>query len=312
MDNTIDIPLAGTRGFGDRSPTIVSSAICAGRVGPMTMGLLGALASAVFYGVASVLQAVAARAAPQTRDVDPRLLLRLLRRAPFLGGVLLDIAGFAAEFTALRTVPVFLVQAVVASSLAVTALVAVPVLKARLRPREWAAVAAVCAGLALLAVSTGREGSAPVGDGFRLALLGCVVVLAAVGFGAGRLGDPARSAVLGLVAGLGFGVVALAVRALPDLSPAHLVRDPATYALVGGGVIAFLFFATGLQRGAVTVTTGAMVVGETLAPAAVGVLLLGDRTRPGFAPVAVAGFIVAVAATLALARFGEVAPSPER
>jgi drug/metabolite transporter (DMT)-like permease len=185
-------------------------------------------------------------------------------------------------------------------------------LKARLRPREWAAIAAVCAGLAMLAVASGPEGSAPIGDDFRLALLGCVVVLALAGFAAGRLRDPARSAVLGLVAGLAFGVVALAVRALPDLSPAHLVRDPATYAVVGGGVVAFLFFATGLQRGAVTVTTGAMVVGETLAPAAVGVLLLGDRTRPGFAPIAVAGFVIAVAGTLALARFGEVQPSDAR
>ncbi|MCW2638762.1 MAG: hypothetical protein JWP76_1068 [Dactylosporangium sp.] len=276
----------------------------------MILGLLGAVASAVCYGVASVLQAVAARAAPKTRDVDPRLLLRLLRRAPFLGGILLDVVGFAAEFTALRTVPVFLVQAVVASSLAVTALVAVPMLKARLRPREWAAIAAVSAGLAMLAVATGPEGSAPIGEGFRLALLGCVVVLALAGFAAGRIRDPARSAVLGLVAGLAFGVVALAVRALPDLSPAHLLRDPATYALVGAGVVAFLFFATGLQRGAVTVTTGAMVVGETLAPAAVGVLLLGDRTRPGFAPIAIAGFVVAVAGTLALARFGEVELAP--
>jgi drug/metabolite transporter (DMT)-like permease len=275
----------------------------------MTLGLLGALAAAVCYGAASVLQAVAARATAPTRDVDPRLLLRLLRRGPFLGGLLLDGAGFAAEFVALRTVPVFLVQAAVAANLAVTALVAVPVLKVWLRPREWAAVAAVCAGLALLAVATGREGRAPVGYGFRLALLGGVVLLCAVGFAAGRLPGRARSALLGLVAGLAFGVVALAVRALPSLSPAHLVGDPAAYAVVGGGVAAFLFFATGLQRGSVTVTTAAMVVGETVLPAAVGILLLGDRTRPGFAPVAVTGFVVTLAATLALARFGEAQPA---
>jgi drug/metabolite transporter (DMT)-like permease len=276
-----------------------------GKVSAVTLGLLATLAAAVCYGVASVLQAVAARAAPQTRGVDPRLLLRLLGRGPFLGGILLDVAGFASEFMALRTMPVFLVQAAIASNLAVTALVAVPLLGARLRPREWVAVAAVCAGLAMLAASTGPEGSVPIGADFRLALLGCVVVLAAVGFAAGRLRDPARSAVLGLVAGLAFGIVALAVRALPDLSPAHLVRDPATYALVGGGVVAFLFFATGLQRGPVTVTIGAMVVAETVAPAAVGVLVLGDHTRPGYAPLAVAGFVVALVGTLALARFGE-------
>ena len=55
----------------------------------MLLGLFAALAASVCYGVATVLQAVSARAAPHTADVDPRLLLRLLRRIPFLGGVLL-------------------------------------------------------------------------------------------------------------------------------------------------------------------------------------------------------------------------------
>jgi drug/metabolite transporter (DMT)-like permease len=268
-------------------------------------GLLAALASAVCYGVASVLQAVAARSAPRTEGVDPRLLLRLLVRPAFLGGLLLDVAGFAAQFAALRTVPVFLVQAALAAALAVTAIVAVPVLGVRLARREWAAIAAVTAGLAMLASSAGAEGTATVTAGLRWALLGATFVLAATGFAAGRLGDPAGAAVLGLVGGLGFGVVALAARALTDLSAAGLIVNPATYALAGAGVVAFLFYATGLQRGAVTVTTAAVVIGETVLPAVVGVLVLGDRTRPGFAGVAVAGFVVAVGGALALARFGE-------
>ena len=100
-------------------------------------------------------------------------------------------------------------------------------------------------------------------------------------------------------------MVALAARALTDFSPVRLVADPATYALIGGGLVAFLFFATGLQRGAVTVTTAAVVVGETIVPAAVGVVALGDQIRPGFVPVAVAGFVVALTGALLLTRFGE-------
>jgi hypothetical protein len=139
--------------------------------------------------------------------------------------------------------------------------------------------------------------------------LACIVLLAGVGFAAGRLADPARSAVLGLVAGLAFGVVALAARVLNDLSVGGLVRDPASYAVAAGGVVAFLFYATGLQRGSVAVTTAALVMGETVVPAVVGVVLLGDSTRTGFAPVAVAGFVVALSGALALARFGQVAPN---
>ena len=52
----------------------------------MLLGLFAALAASVCYGVATVLQAVSARAAPHTADVDPRLLLRLSRQVPFLAG----------------------------------------------------------------------------------------------------------------------------------------------------------------------------------------------------------------------------------
>jgi uncharacterized membrane protein YdcZ (DUF606 family) len=68
-----------------------------------------------------------------------------------------------------------------------------------------------------------------------------------------------------------------------------------------------LFFTTALQRGSVTTTTAAVVVAETLMPALIGVFLLGDGTRQGFTWVAVAGFVLAVAGALALARFGEPA-----
>jgi drug/metabolite transporter (DMT)-like permease len=267
--------------------------------------LLAALVSAVCYGVATVLQARGARAVPAERAVDPRLLVRVLRQGPFLAGVALDAIGALAQFWALRYLPLFLVQAAQAGNLAVTAVVAVPVLRAKLSAWQWSAVGGVSAGLALLALSAGRENPARIGFGARLGLLVCVAVLVAAGFAAGRLAEPARSVVLGAVAGLGFGAVALAARTLVSFSPADLVRDPAAYALAGGGVAAFLFFTTGLQRGSVAAVTGAVVVAETVVPAAIGVFALGDSTRAGLAPLAVAGFVLAVGSAAALARFGE-------
>jgi drug/metabolite transporter (DMT)-like permease len=276
----------------------------------MILGLLGALASSVCYGVATVLQAVSARAAPHTADVDPRLLLRLSRQVPFVAGVALDVIGFGLQFLALRLVPLFLVQATMSANLAVTALVAVPVLRVRLGRRDWTAMAMVCLGLALLALSAGPEGHRELHGAARLILPACVLVLGVAGFAAGRLPDPARSAVLGAVAGLGFGVVALAARMLPGFAPGRLISEPATYALVGGGVTAFLFFATGLQRGAVTITTAAVVVGETTVPAAVGVIWLGDQVRHGFVPVGLTGFLLALTGALLLTRFGEPVAEP--
>lgn len=270
----------------------------------MPLGVLAAVLSAFCYGIASVLQSKAATIEPPEPGVRP--LFRLIVRGPFVGGILLDVAGFAAQFTALRVAPVFLVQAALAGSLAVTAAVAGVVLKIRLGRRDWMAVGLVCGGLAALGFSAGTEGAGNTSAAFRFALVAAIVLLACIAWAAGRLREPAGSAVTGLVAGLGFGVVALAARALPDLEPSVLISDPATYALVVGGIVAFLCYARALQRGVVTAVTAALVVGETLLPAIIGIVFLGDQTRRGTAPIAVAGFAATLIGAARLARFGEL------
>jgi multidrug transporter EmrE-like cation transporter len=110
---------------------------------------------------------------------------------------------------------------------------------------------------------------------------------------------------LGLAAGVGFGVVEVSVRLVDSLEVSDVVGNPASYALVLGGGAAFLALTSALQRGSVTTATAAMVIGETVGPAAVGVVWLGDRTREGLAWLAVLGFVVAVVGALVLARFGE-------
>jgi drug/metabolite transporter (DMT)-like permease len=119
-----------------------------------------------------------------------------------------------------------------------------------------------------------------------------------------------RALLLGLGAGFGFGVVEVAVRLIDSLRPADLFTNPATYALLLGGGSAFLLLTSALQRGSVTTATAGMVIGETVAPAAVGVIWLGDSTREGLTWLAALGFAVAVVGALALARFGE-APAAE-
>lgn len=96
----------------------------------------------------------------------------------------------------------------------------------------------------------------------------------------------------------------MAVRLIDDISLASLA-NPALYALLLGGGAAFLLLTSALQRGSVTVATAGMVLGETIGPAVVGVVWLGDSTREGLAWLAVLGFAVAVVGALALARFGE-------
>ncbi|MGH4034289.1 hypothetical protein ACQB60_35825 [Actinomycetota bacterium Odt1-20B] len=269
--------------------------------------MICALGSAVCFGTASVFQAVATRStAPGSGSgVDPALLLRAARQWRYLLGLALDGLGFLLQIVALRSIPIYAVGAALAASLAVTAVVAARLLHVRLSGVEWGAVGVVCAGLAMLGLASGDEGEHGGSATLRYAMLGVAVAVLLLGAVAGRLPDRGRALALGLGAGCGFGVVEVTVRLIDDVSPGALLSNPATYALLVGGGAAFLLLTSALQRGSVTTATAGMVIGETVGPALVGVVWLGDRTREGLGWLAVLGFVVAVVGALALARFGE-------
>ncbi|MEV0553307.1 hypothetical protein AB0I27_07585 [Streptomyces sp. NPDC050597] len=270
-----------------------------------------ALGAALCFGTATVLQAIAARAAAPAADdsgssgVDAALLLRALREWRYIAGLALDGVGFVLQIAALRSLPIYTVGAALAASLAVTAVVAAWLLHVRLSGLEWGAVGVVCAGLAMLGLASGEEGDQAGSTALKYAMLGTAVVVLLLGALAGRLPDRGRALALGLGAGFGFGVVEVSVRLIDGLTPSALFTNPATYALLLGGGAAFLLLTSALQRGSVTTATAGLVIGETIGPAVVGVVWLGDSTREGLAWLAVLGFAVAVAGALALARFGE-------
>ncbi|MEV7883269.1 hypothetical protein ACWD3I_12750 [Streptomyces sp. NPDC002817] len=264
-----------------------------------------ALGAAVCFGTATVLQAVAARAAGSGGGGEAALLLRAVRQWRYLAGLALDGVGFLLQIAALRSVPIYAVGAALASSLAVTAVVAARLLRVRLSRAEWGAVGVVCAGLAMLGVASGTEGDLDPPDALKYVMLAVAVGVLLLGLCGGRLPERGRGPLLGLGAGFGFGVVEVAVRLIDSLEPSELLANPATYALLLGGGAAFLCLTSALQRGSVTTATAAMVIGETVGPALVGVVWLGDRTREGLGWLAVLGFLVAVVGALGLARFGE-------
>lgn len=274
-------------------------------------GAACALFAAICYGVASTVQAVAARA---TRDsghgLDPRLLLRLLGQWRYLLSLVLDAVGLVGQITALRLVPLFLVQAAMATSIVITALVAVLWFDVRLAGIDWLAVLLSGGGLAVLGAAALSEGAGRAGRGFQIGLLITVLVLAALGVAAGRLPNAPRTALLGLTAGLNFGAMGIALRTLPSLAIPAVLLGPGLYTAVIAGVTAGWFYASALQRGGVVPATAMMLIAETVPPSVIGVVLLGDRTRPGWAPVAAIGFLIAVAGVLMLARFGDLRQAP--
>ena len=285
----------------------------------MWWGLLIVLLGSVCSGSAAVLQALAARSIPdQGRGLRAGLIVDLFRQWRFIAGIGLDLCSFVASAVALRVLPVFLVQAVVAANLAVTALVAWYVLGTRLRRTEVGAVVAVCVGLAVLGVSAAPQSPQHGTTALHFGLLGAVGVIILLAVGASRLPGRWNATALGLLAGFSFGLVNLCSRVLPSFSPAALVVEPTLWAMPVAGLCALLFLNTAFQRESVVAASAGTILGQTIFPAAVGLFALGDHTRDGFTLPAVAGFVVALAGTLLLTRFGDISedtrtssPAPE-
>jgi drug/metabolite transporter (DMT)-like permease len=272
------------------------------------MSVAFVLAAALCNGVAVVLQARAARQ-DNPGAAASGLLLRLLRRPVYLLALGLIAAGFGCAAVALQTLPVFFVQAGRASSLAVTAVLAVALLGARLRAAEIAAIAAVGAGLVLLAGSARPGPGARPGPAVTVAVVVAVALLVAVVVLAGRRSG--GGLLIATTAGAGFGLLAFALHTVGSLNPLLLVTQPLAWAAGVAALTALHGGALALQRSAVMAVTAVMVATETLLGSVLGLLLGGDGTLPGRGAWAVAGFTAVLGGALVLSRFGSEAARSE-
>lgn len=256
----------------------------------MILALAAAVAAAVASGVSTVMQAVATRRAPGLAVVRQPLLLAALG---------IDGAAWLLSLAALDRLPLFVVQTALAGSLVVVVLLAARVLGAPLRGVDAAAVAAVVAALVVLAAGAGDQPAVAPPPAFTPAVLAAGGVLAVAVGAAYRSGPPALLACLG---GLGYSGAAVAARgshAAGDLL--ETVLQPAALAVVVCGVVGTLAYLRALERGTVGAVAAVEAVVEVVVPGAVGVAVLGDAVRPGWAAPALAAVAVSVAASVVLA-----------
>ncbi len=270
----------------------------------MLIGLLCALGAALAYGTASILQAIGARRAAAAGSS----LSGLAAQPIYYLGLALDGVGFVGAVVALHFLPLFLVQALTASSVLVTAVLATLVLGSRLGRFGVLALAAAVVGLVLLALSAQAEVAIALPPAWQWAVLAGVAPIALLGrWGSRRRRPP----IVALGAGLAFAAVAISARSVELPDPLwHVLGDPLLWAVAAGGIVGTLLFAVAVQIGDVTRISAVTFTTETVLPAAVGLLFLGDEVRPGFWPVAVLGFVLAVAGAISLSRFSEPATVP--
>lgn len=273
----------------------------------MLLGLLFAVLASVGSGVGSAVEAFGIRRAA-ARSTGRDSLGPLLREPVYFAGLAIDLLGFVFMVIALQVLPLFLVQAVVACSVGVTALIVAATGRPLGRP-GWIALGASVCGLILLGISSQASDAPPLAPEWHWVLLGMSVPLAAIGVLAVRLRPPWSAVLLAFAAGLAFTCVAVASRGLnvPN-SLWNLVSQPDLWAIVIDGILGTVLFALALQRGKVTMVAAVTFTTNTVVPSVVGILVLGDQVRSGYAGVATAGFLVAVGGAVALARYAGPLP----
>ncbi|MDR7324468.1 multidrug transporter EmrE-like cation transporter [Catenuloplanes niger] len=272
----------------------------------MSAGWLFLGAMIIAYGVANLLQSIAATRTTVHHTFDPGLLLRLAGHRAYLVGLVFQILGFVLAFLARSDLPLFLVQASVAAGLGVTAVLGVALLKWRLPLAEVGLIVVLFGGITALVVAAEPAPARPLPLAGVLALALSVPVIGVLGAFAARLHGAPGSVALGSLAGIAFSAAAVAARPLASLhSVGGVLSDPLLYLLIVHSIVGQLLLGLAMQRGSTTAAVAAMDAAGAVPAAVIGLLLLGDRIWPGREWLATLGFVVTLLAVIGLTRYAE-------
>jgi hypothetical protein len=265
------------------------------------VSVLFALLTALFNGLASVLQRIAASTAPASKALHLSLFGYLIKRKVWLAGIGMVVLASVCQAVALATGPVALVQPIFIIELPFTLLVASRLAHRRLPRRTWWAV-----GLVTVALGGGLAAAAPSGGGTSASLkvwaLTLIVtgIFQAVVIGAGiRARGNARAAAFGLSAACGYALTATllksAVAAL-DVSVAAFFSSWELYGTAIAGVGALFMLQNALQAGSLIAVQPPLTLGDALISACYGVTVFGEDVNTGGGLL-----VIEIAAVLAIA-----------
>jgi len=273
------------------------------------LGLVCALLSALGTNLAFLFKYKGAVAAP---DVDMRHPLRsatdLFRSKWWTVGWGVSVVAFALHVAALSLAPLSIGQAVLAGGLVFLAVLAERFFGFKLGRRQWIGIVLVAVSLTLLTV-TGGGGGEGANAGYSLA--GMIIFEGiAVSLGLLLLASHLieripgqRGVLLGIAAGLGFGISDVAIKALSGDLDSGLVGllSPWTAIIVPAAVFSFYASARSLQIGDGVAVIAVTSVAANLTAIVAGLAVFGDRLgdNPPVIGVRIASFaLVLVGAAL--------------
>ncbi len=262
------------------------------------LALLAALGCAICNGVAAILEKVSADGQARAHSIQVGLLVRLLQQWPYVLGLVLDGIAWILTLVAVQSLPLFVVQPIIAFSVVVTAIVERFVLHRRLGRMTTIAIFVILSGLGLLALTAAPEKASVASTSFRWIIIFMPIALAVLGSMFVKIRKGYATIVLGAISGVAFGGTAVAGRMLTFSHPYwHVLTEPLLWAIIAYGLVGIMLFTIALQRNLATVVNATMITCETIFPLIVGIIFLGDRPRNGLWVLVISGVALALTGT---------------
>lgn len=267
-----------------------------------TIALVAVSLAAIANGTGVILEKVGVDQQPKRLKVGGNFAARLFRNKYYLGGIILDVVGWVLALLALRELPLFLVQSIIASNIVVTALLDQFVLRRKLPRVGYGLIAAVLAGLFLLAYTAPPQSlTRDLTSVYSWTGLGLIVVVGLLGVAAMRLSDRTSAIALSAIAGLAFGSAAIAGRVLVgNVTFVGFLVNPLSYVVAAGGTLGMVWFTIALRRSSATMVNAITLSVQTVVPATFGILMLGDKVRGGYELLMVIALTLSLVGSLAL------------
>jgi drug/metabolite transporter (DMT)-like permease len=268
----------------------------------ITAAVIAAIGCSLCNGISTVQQKIGADRQHTVRSFDLAVLLRLLRDAPYVFGMLLATIGYGLSLIALQVLPLFFVQSVIAASVMVTAFGERLILHRRLDRQTYVALTVILVGLALLSTSA-VSGHATIGSqSTRLLIEILPIPLALVGLLFISIQGQVSALVLAALGGLSFGNTSTIGRILVYPHPLwRLGENPLLYSLIISAVLGQYLFTVALQRATATKSNAIMISLQTFGPAICGLLFFNDKIRSGFQIFALIGSVLVIIGSAATA-----------
>lgn len=268
-----------------------------------TIAIVAVAGYALLSGIAPLLQKSGADREKRHVPLDWSLLMRLAKNPAYMFGTALQTVGWVLGLVALRILPVFLVQSILAGSIVVTAFAEKIFMRQVFSRYIYLSIMVILGGLVLVSLIA-EPGRLHVQD--SALILGIELAPAAIlafGLVAIFIKNRLSPIALAVLSGAAFGGTALVGRIIQYPTPFwHVLASPLLWVLFAYGLVGQYLMTVALQRASSTMINALMILTGTLGPTLVSLFLFNEAATPNDELFVIFGSVLIVCGSILIAR----------